>query len=553
MADVFLSYAREDRMKAGAIATALQARGWTVWWDRKITPGLGFEEVIERELMASRCVVVLWSRMAIGSNWVRNEAAEALERGVLVPVLIESVKIPIAFRHVHTADLVMWNGEDANDEWQEILERITVLTSVDVAKVDPLVQEHTTKSTSIVIEDSSGINDPVHDIAASDSPVVTDSPEAARGWKRRAIAAATLGVALVTAFLWVQRKSPAGSSPAFSDMNQEIVVDSSSAMSAIFGKEKLTKLEAAVEALKTIPLLKRDNLALRAFGGDCYQDNGSRMVVDFGTNRQNEIKTAAREHLSPRGQPALVFGVVSAIADVASLRNARRIIVLTGGDICPKEDLYEIKVRLDAAKLDPKDLDIRLIGLGVSEADKAKLRAIAKAVGGGAHFVDTIASLNEVLEWALSFDPAKKEALKQIDEVVELVLAPVGPLNDFGDQLNSSNFDEARKLLAAAQASLKNGNERFDALGKTRPSANVQRLYQLAAEARSLHQSDLQIGQELLHYGEESGGRPARPPTVDKWNAAIGQWQENTRKFNVTLKGMEQQIEAVRQETKRRL
>jgi hypothetical protein len=165
----------------------------------------------------------------------------------------------------------------------------------------------------------------------------------------------------------------------------------------------------------------------------------------------------------------------------------------------------------------------------VSEADKAKLRAITKAVGGGAHFVDTIASLNEVLEWALSFDPAKKEALKQIDDVVELVLAPVGPLNDFGDQLNLSNFDEARKLLEAAQALLKNGNERFDALGKTRPSANFQRLYQLAAEARSFHQSDLQVGQELLEYGEESGGRPARPPTVDKWNAAIGQWQEHPK------------------------
>jgi hypothetical protein len=362
-----------------------------------------------------------------------------------------------------------------------------------------------------------------------------------------------LAVALVIAFLLVQLKSPAGSNSASSGMTQEIVVDSSSAMSATFGKEKMTKLEAAVEALKTIPLLKRDNLALRAFGGDCHQDNASRMVVDFGTNRQNEIKTAAEAHLSPRGQPALVFGVVSAIADVASLQSARRVIVLTGGDICPKEDLYEIKVRLDAAKLDPKDLDIRLIGLGVSAADKTKLMAIAKAVGGGAHFVDTLADLNNVLEWALSFDPAKKEALKQVDDVVEVVLAPTRSLNDFGDQLNLRNVDEARKLLEAAQASLKDGNERFDALGKTRPSAAFQRFYELAAEARSIHQSDLQIGQELLQYLEESGGRPERPPTVDKWNTAIGQWLENTRKFNVTLKGIEQQIEAVRQETKRRL
>ena len=45
----------------------------------------------------------------------------------------------------------------------------------------------------------------------------------------------------------------------------------------------------------------------------------------------------------------------------------RRIVVLTGGDLCPKDGLSEIDVRLRAAKLDPKELDIRFIGLGVSK------------------------------------------------------------------------------------------------------------------------------------------------------------------------------------------
>jgi hypothetical protein len=551
MADVFLSYAREDRVTAEAIAAALKRAGWNVWWDTRITPGLGFEEVIERELTASRCVVVLWSAAAIGSSWVRNEAAEALERGVLAPVLIGAVKIPIAFRHVHTADLVGWDGESANDEWQRVLERIAALTSGDDAQPASLVDGRTTTSTAIATADSGGINQRGQNVARSGRSVVKDAPQGGHGRKWAAVGAASLAVALAMAFLLFRSKFPAGSAPASSDMNQEIVVDSSSAMSTVFGKEQITKLEAAVEALKTITLLKRDNVALRAFGGDCLQDNGSRMVVDFGTNRQNEVKTAAQQRLSPRGQPAMVFGVVSAIADVASFHNARRIIVLTGGDICPKEDLYEIKVRLDAAKLDPKDLDIRLIGLGVSAANKAKLRAIAKTVGGGAHFVDTIASLNNVLEWAVSFDSGKKETLNHADAVVEVVLAPTGPLNDFGDQLNLRNFEEARKHLDAAHASLKEGNERFDALAKTRSLATLQRLYELAADARSLHESDLQIGQKLVQYGEESSGRPERPATVDKWNAAIAQWLENTRKFNVTLKEIEQQMEAVRQETRR--
>jgi hypothetical protein len=548
MADVFLSYAREDRLKAGMITAALKAGGWTVWWDRNISPGVGFEEVIERELMASRCVVVLWSQSAIRSSWVRNEAAAALERGVLVPVLIDPVRLPIAFRHVHTADLVTWNGNGADDEWQDVVERITGLTA-DVATAEPLAPDPRTHAASNRIEDSSRINGLGHDITASDSSVLAHSPAATRAWKRRAIAAPALAVALLAALVLVWSKSDVASS----DMTQEIVIDSSSAMSAIFGEEKMTKLEAAVEALETIPLLKKDNVALRAFGGDCHQDNGSRKVVDFGTDRHNDIKIAARERLSPSGHPALVFGVVSAIADVASLKNARRVIVLTGGDLCPMEDLHEIKVRLDAARLDPGDLDIRFIGLGVSRANQAKLRALAKTVGGGAHFVDTMASLNTVLAWALSFDTANREVLKQVEEVVEIVLAPTGSLNDFGDQLNARNFDAAKTLLATAQTIFTNGTERFDVLGKTPASATFHQLYQLAATARFLHQSDLHIGQELLRYGEESGGRPERPATVDMWNAAIARWLENTRKFNLALKGIDQQIDAVRQETRRRL
>jgi hypothetical protein len=86
MADVFISYSREDRECAELLARALSERGWKVWWDRQINVGRSFSETIERELDRARCVVVLWSRNSVQSEWVQNEAAEAAGRKALVPV-----------------------------------------------------------------------------------------------------------------------------------------------------------------------------------------------------------------------------------------------------------------------------------------------------------------------------------------------------------------------------------------------------------------------------------------------------------------------------------
>jgi len=111
MADVFISYASEDRERAQELASSFEARGWTVWWDRKIIVGQSYDQVIEQELEIAKSVVVLWSKDAIFSEWVKNEAAAGAERGVLVPALIDNVKLPLEFRRRQTADLVNWGGD----------------------------------------------------------------------------------------------------------------------------------------------------------------------------------------------------------------------------------------------------------------------------------------------------------------------------------------------------------------------------------------------------------------------------------------------------------
>jgi len=124
MADVFVSYASADRDRAAQLAGALGALGWSVWWDRKIIAGQAFDQAIERELESAKSVIVLWSNQSIGSEWVKNEAAAASERGVLVPATIESVKPPLEFRRKQTADLIDWNGEPSHSGFQALCEGV---------------------------------------------------------------------------------------------------------------------------------------------------------------------------------------------------------------------------------------------------------------------------------------------------------------------------------------------------------------------------------------------------------------------------------------------
>ena len=102
MANVFVSYARPDRERVRALATALGARGWAVWWDREILAGTDFDEVIQAELDRAAHVIVVWSSASVASRWVRAEASEGLKRGALIPVVLDNATPPLAFRNIQS-------------------------------------------------------------------------------------------------------------------------------------------------------------------------------------------------------------------------------------------------------------------------------------------------------------------------------------------------------------------------------------------------------------------------------------------------------------------
>ncbi|HXS72514.1 MAG TPA: TIR domain-containing protein [Rhodanobacteraceae bacterium] len=121
MADVFVSYARSDKARVAPLVAAIEARGWSVWWDPEITPGQEFDDQIEAEIDAACAVLVVWTPDSVTSRWVRGEAREAAERGILVPVRFEQARLPMDVRAIHTTDLDDWREDPSSASCQDCL------------------------------------------------------------------------------------------------------------------------------------------------------------------------------------------------------------------------------------------------------------------------------------------------------------------------------------------------------------------------------------------------------------------------------------------------
>ena len=124
MSDIFLSYASEDLPRVGPLIRALERHGWSVWWDRTILPGRTFDQVIEEALDAARCVVVVWSQHSVISDWVKTEAAEGARRRMLVPVLLDEVRIPLEFRRIQAARLLDWHDTGPHPEFDKVVRAV---------------------------------------------------------------------------------------------------------------------------------------------------------------------------------------------------------------------------------------------------------------------------------------------------------------------------------------------------------------------------------------------------------------------------------------------
>jgi adenylate cyclase len=129
--DVFISYARATEAEAIRIAAALDDLGYEVWRDDQLAAHEEFSDVIQQRLEAASAVLVLWSREAVKSQWVRSEANRARAENKLVQVNVDGVALPMPFDQIHCANLKGWRGEPDAPGWLQTLKSVAKLANPD--------------------------------------------------------------------------------------------------------------------------------------------------------------------------------------------------------------------------------------------------------------------------------------------------------------------------------------------------------------------------------------------------------------------------------------
>lgn len=125
---LFVSHASADAARAEQLVKALLAAGCQVWWDGMLQGGEAFQSSIEAALDRVDAVIVLWSKAANDSHWVRDEAAVGRDRGRLVPLSLDGSLPPLGFRQFHVIDISGWSGKSDDARFLRVLAGIAAVS-----------------------------------------------------------------------------------------------------------------------------------------------------------------------------------------------------------------------------------------------------------------------------------------------------------------------------------------------------------------------------------------------------------------------------------------
>ena len=120
MADVFISYSRENQALVRRLAEAVKREGYSVWWDDELPPHLSYSDVITDKIGSAKAAIVVWSEGAASSEWVRAEADVARNQKKLIQTSIDERMPPMPFNQIQFASIGDWHGEDDHPGWRKV-------------------------------------------------------------------------------------------------------------------------------------------------------------------------------------------------------------------------------------------------------------------------------------------------------------------------------------------------------------------------------------------------------------------------------------------------
>lgn len=118
MADVFIACSRLDLDRVKPISERLSSLGYSTWCDNGMA--LAHPDEVERELVAAKAVLAVWSVNAANTASVIAQASDGLDAGKLLQVRIENAPLPSPFGAIQTADV-------SGGEWgvlEDVLKRL---------------------------------------------------------------------------------------------------------------------------------------------------------------------------------------------------------------------------------------------------------------------------------------------------------------------------------------------------------------------------------------------------------------------------------------------
>lgn len=142
MYDIFLSYSSKDLERVRPLFDALTAQGWVVFWDHiSIRAGSNWRTKIDKSINASRCVIVIWSKNSIKSEYVIEEAEIAIKRKILVPISLDNVGPPFGFSQRQTLSFKSLHCKPNDPSYEKLLESISHLMDRPIPSPNAFIEK----------------------------------------------------------------------------------------------------------------------------------------------------------------------------------------------------------------------------------------------------------------------------------------------------------------------------------------------------------------------------------------------------------------------------